>query len=198
MPRKYIKKADRVAKAAVEDAEVVKDFPAPVVDSPRVDGPERPSAGSGACWQRTREFLDGFGEDPMIEVIEAGATLSELANDLGVTNTALRGWIDAKESRRIKFNRARAISAEAKEVEAYTVLHELTAASTNAEVARAKELANQCRWQAQMRDPDRYGEKRQLTVKHEVAQLSDAELQAETQRLLAAMANAEKPVGAVH
>jgi hypothetical protein len=35
-------------------------------------------------------------------------------------------------------------------------------------------------------------------VKHEVAQLSDAELQAETQRLLAAMANAEKPEGVVH
>lgn len=168
----------RKKRPQVEEAEVVKEFPAPAEASPK-----REYWGKG----KAHEFLERFGEDSMIESVCAGSTISELASDLGVPVKALSDWIGSKESRRHRFLWARAVSAEAKEIEAYRHLDTLPPTATPAEVARAKELAAHCRWQATKRNPDTYGEKRQLTVKHDVGQLSDAELEAETRRLLEAV-----------
>lgn len=110
--------------------------------------------------QKTK--LDALGIDTVCERIEAGESVGAIADALGIPKRTMWDWIDADSARSARVRASREKSAEAEDDKAEAVLAGLTAASTPAEVARARELASHYRWRASKRNPKTYGDKLDL------------------------------------
>jgi hypothetical protein len=113
-----------------------------------------------------RMRLDAMGTDGLIERIVAGQALRDIARDCGAHLYSMQVWIAGEPERKARYDAAMKLSADWHAEQATAVIEALGAGATKADVARARELAQQHRWLAKMRDQSRYGDK--LAVDHNV------------------------------
>lgn len=131
--------------------------------------------------QKTK--LDAIGIDSVCERIEAGESVGAIADSLGIPKRTMWDWVDADGARSARVRASREKSAEAEDDKAEAVLAGLTAASTPAEVARARELASHYRWRASKRNPKTYGDKLDLNHSGKI-EMTDDQVEARLALLL--------------
>lgn len=103
-----------------------------------------------------RAKLDKIGVEEIVEMIgEDGASLRGIANQVGVSATALLNWIAADPERSARVREARAEMAKVWDEKAEDLLRQ---AEDEFELKKAKELAHHYRWRARATAPKDYGD----------------------------------------
>jgi transposase-like protein len=97
----------------------------------------------------------GLTEDQVLQRIEAGESINQIAATLGVNRSNLWRWLEADSQRSARAKSSRMISAQAWEEKAEDVLKD---ADNPFALAKARELAHHYRWRASKISPA-YGEK---------------------------------------
>lgn len=117
----------------------------------------------------------GTSEDEVIERLESGSTLAQIAASCGKNRSMLTRWLQADTQRSARSVRARQLGAAAHEERADD---EIRGAQDAFELAKAKELAHHYRWRASKLSPREYGDKLDLTVENKgtAKELTDDEL----------------------
>lgn len=128
--------------------------------------------------------IDEFGLDRILDLIEEGMFLSDVAREIGVDRRRLYHWIEADADRKAAVEAARLESGHADARRAEHVLKALRADSTPSEVARARELAQQYRWAAKMRNRKVYGDQQVVEHVDTVAEMSDEAIRSQLEQLL--------------
>jgi transposase-like protein len=124
-----------------------------------------------------REKIEAVGIDAIEVKIEGGASISQVAREIGVGFGTLYEWLHADSDRSARVRAAVVRGAEADDDKA---LDALTAAERDpVEMTRAREIAQHYRWRAKIKNPDRYGEKSKIEVTHRYADMDDSDLDAE-------------------
>jgi hypothetical protein len=98
----------------------------------------------------------GVPETELLDRIEGGEMLGEIARSLGVNTASLLRWFAADAQRLARAREARASSAIAYDERAERVLLD---AKTPLDLARARELAHHYRWRSSKIAPKAYGDK---------------------------------------
>ncbi len=106
-----------------------------------------------------RMRLDAMGTEGLIERVVRGDRLRDIAADCGAHLYSMQVWIAADPDRKARFDVAMKISADWHADEATAIIAALPRDATKADVAKARELAQQHRWLAKMRDKERYSER---------------------------------------
>ena len=106
----------------------------------------------------TSEFR-GVVEDDILERIESGESIAQLAAEFGCNRSVLWRWIEADEQRSARALICRTKAAAAWDEKAETGLEK---AEDPFSLARAKELAHHYRWRASKIAPKVYGDKLDL------------------------------------
>lgn len=101
----------------------------------------------------------GQSEEQILQRIEDGESISEIAQTFGVNRSTLWRWLEAEPQRSARAKLSRIISAEAYDEKAIEVIE---MASDPFELARGKELAHHYRWRASKIDPRGYGDRQQI------------------------------------
>lgn len=104
----------------------------------------------------------GLSEEDVIQDIENGKTLSQIADECGKNRSMLSRWLGADEQRSVRAREARELSAQAHEERAED---EIRAAGDPFALSKAKELAHHYRWRASKIAPKQYGDKLETTHK---------------------------------
>ena len=128
--------------------------------------------------------IDAFGLDRILDLIEEGMFLTEIAKEIGVGRRRLHHWISADADRKAAVDEARMESAHADARRAEDVLKALGPDSTPSEVARARELAQQYRWAAKVRNRRVYGDQQVIEHVDTVAEMSDEAISSQIEQLL--------------
>lgn len=133
-----------------------------------------------------QDKIAAMGLEAIIEELEQGASVSQIAKNLGVGIGRLHEWLH-KPERSARVVSAMQAGAEAYEARAVDILEEARQeirddpGISGSIVALARERAQAAWRQASVRDPRRYSDKRTLDVavthKHDVRELSTAELE---------------------
>lgn len=97
----------------------------------------------------------GQTEDDILQRIEAGESINQIAATLGVNRSTLWRWLEQDVQRSARAKSSRTISAQAWEEKAEDVIKD---AADPFSLAKAKELAHHYRWRASKISPA-YGEK---------------------------------------
>ena len=137
------------------------------------------------------DLIEAFGFERILDLIEDGETRRDIAAMIGVSRRVFGRWIDADEDRRRAVTQAFEDSAATDDAKALQVLLDLPPNATAGQIAQARELASHYRWRAKIRNQKVYGEKQEVTVVKPASALSDADLDAEIQRLLSKASPAE-------
>lgn len=140
----------------------------------------KPSAKKG----EQRSKLELLGIDGLCERIEKGESVGQIADSLGMHRTSAWEWIKADDQRSARVRASLEASASEYDDQAEKVLKDLVAASTPAEVARARELASHYRWRASKRNPKAYGDKLDLNHSGKV-EMTDEQVQTRLTLLIA-------------
>lgn len=133
------------------------------------------------------------GIDALEEAMRNDVSIAQYAKRIGVSVGVLFEWMNKTPERSARAKAARIFSSQTADDLALKVLDDLKPDSTQAEVARAREMASHYRWRARVRNPAEYGDKIEATVIREVSKLSDDELEAEAAALLARMGKSPEP-----
>ena len=107
--------------------------------------------------------------------------LAKIAEKWGCTRLQVQRWIDLDDDRRARVEIARQNAADVCDRKAEQVLLDLRSDATAGDIARARELASHYRWQARVRNPQRYGDHKTVGVtisSMPAEQMSNAELYA--------------------
>lgn len=117
--------------------------------------------------------------DELINLIDSGKFLIEIAREWRVDNGDLNRWIAADNQRSASARLARKNQAIFWDYQAEQVLKNLPADGTPAQIVRARELASHYRWRAKCFNPGDYGDHVQVTHddNREARELTTAELQ---------------------
>lgn len=119
----------------------------------------------------------GLTEADILERIEGGDSIREIAQSLGCSRPLLSGWLTSDPDRSARSVRARQLAAAAWDERAE---QEIEDAADPFELAKAKEKAHHYRWRASKIAPKVYGDKTVIEggenpVKHDhTLSLSDA------------------------
>lgn len=149
------------------------------------------SPGADSDKKTSAQKIEEFGFERILDLIEDGETQRDIAGMIGVDRRQFRTWIDRDEDRRRLVQAAIEESAAHDDAAALQVLKDIPVLATPGDIARARELASHYRWRAKIRNQRVYGEKQEVTVVTPASALSDADLEAELQRLLAKVNQAE-------
>lgn len=109
--------------------------------------------------------LDAVGLDRVCELISAGRSLVQTAQELGVGLSRLQEWFGADPARAARVREAQAQSAAYWDHKAEQVLQEATDKDS---LAKARELSQLYRWRAKIYKPAQYGDKVQVDSTVEV------------------------------
>lgn len=105
---------------------------------------------------QARERLDAYGIDALCEAVCSAASLTGIANELGVSIGALLNWIDAEDERSARVREARASMAKVWDEKAED---EIRWAKDEFNLKKARELAQHYRWRASKIAPRDYGDR---------------------------------------
>lgn len=101
-------------------------------------------------------------------MLMAGATMTQIAEKHGVGLSTLNFWL-AQMPEEYREIRKQWLDAKLSDSEA-----KMQTASDPFQLAKGRELARMAMWYAERRDPERYADKRELTVKNDEPQTPDA------------------------
>ena len=113
-------------------------------------------------------LCEAFGEDAMLDRIEAGAWPHEIASAIGISPRAFGRWVAADPARQARFSEAWKDSAASCDRQAEEAILALPANATQAQVQQMRELVQHKRWQAKMRNRMVYGDQATITVREDV------------------------------
>ena len=116
--------------------------------------------------KHAKEALDALGIDGLCDLIEDGESYRGIAKAMGFTKASLRNWLAADPVRSARALESRRISADDCDEAAYAAIEAIGDDATLATVTRQRELASHLRWRARCRDPRRYAEKLDASIKH--------------------------------
>lgn len=179
------------------------DAAAPAAASPAPAAPPRkrrpPNGCAGTDVKSAKMILDELGIDAILDKIEAGQPVLKIAAELGITRRRLNEWVDETDEKRSAVRAARIEASHAYALKAEEVLTSLASDSTQADIAKARELASHYRWMAKAISPADYGDRQTIEVKTpEVADMTDEEIDREVAKKAAALARAGlMPAGTV-
>jgi hypothetical protein len=143
-----------------------------------------------------KSMLDDLGLEPILEGIEAGKFISTIAEGLGIERRTLNRWIDETDERRNAVKTARIEAGHAYALKAQDALLALTSDATQADIAKARELASHFRWMASRMNRAEYGDQQVIELRTSVADLTDEELDREIARKAGILSGA-LPAGTV-
>lgn len=103
--------------------------------------------------------LDALGIEVICQRIECGESQAEIAASLGMPPSVLNQWLHASDERSARTREAMQASAEGWLDRG---LAALVLASTSEEVHRARAIEQHCARRAAIRNPARYGDRRQV------------------------------------
>ena len=139
--------------------------------------PEKPR--EETKWQQWTSAPEA-GIDELCDMIEAGNTLTAIAQDVGIHVANLSRWIAADPQRSARAREARIAAASSYDDQALAAIRN---ASDQFALAKAKEEAHHLRWKASKADPRKYGDKLDVTQETTIRTLPDDALDAEIRRL---------------
>lgn len=119
--------------------------------------PETPSTGH---YGEGEALLDLTGIDWICDRIADGTTRRDVCAEIGVERSTLRRWLALDPARQRQFDAALKEAAAAFEEMAD---EEIANASDPFELAKAKERGYHWRWRASKANPQRYGDKTEIT-----------------------------------
>lgn len=130
-----------------------------------------------------RNAIEALGENAILERIQSGVSMTEIANELGCNVGSLSRWLHADPQRSA---RATSVMTESAESWLDRGLQALTeAASDNAEIQRARAIEQHCARRAAVRNP-LYRDKVDVSLSQrkpgDYSGMSDAELEALAQQ----------------
>jgi hypothetical protein len=160
---------------------------APVKKAPvRLDRNGQPSA---------KSILDAYGLEPILEAIEAGKWLAQIAQDIGIPKRRLHEWIGETDERANAVKLSRSEASHAFTEKAERVLVDLPDDATNAQITKARELKSHYHWMAERMNRNVYGTQTVVELRTAASDLSDAQLEAEIATKMAAAAVGGAPLG---
>ena len=127
--------------------------------------------------------MDALGIDALCERIEKGESVGQIADALSMPRRTVWNWINADVARAVRARESLRKSAFDYDDKAEEVLKSLKPEASQAEIARARELAQHYRWRASKRNPKDFGDKLDLNHGGEV-KLTDDQLNARLALLL--------------
>jgi transposase-like protein len=142
-----------------------------------------------------KSILDAHGLEPILEAIESGKWLSQIAQEIGVPKRRLHEWIGETDERANAVKASRMEAGHAFTLKAERVLLDLEKDATNAEVQKARELKSHYHWMAERMNRNAYGTQTVVEIRTDASDLSDAQLEAEIATKLAAAAVGGAPLG---
>lgn len=128
------------------------------------------------------DAIKRLGIDGLVDYIEDGWDLREIARELRVQEKSIRRWIAADPERSARAKEARVRASQAWEEHAARLIRE---AKDPFELAKAKELAHHMRWRASRIDPARYGDRVEVDARVGIANLSEQAINDRLARLIA-------------
>jgi hypothetical protein len=108
---------------------------------------------------KARNALDALGIEAVCAAIADKQTLTQIAEDAGVSIGSLSAWLDADPERSARAREVRRAMARVWDEAAES---ELRQAGDPFELSRAKELAQHFRWRAKAAAPKEYGDRTTL------------------------------------
>lgn len=134
-------------------------------------------------------LLDAVGIEEVLNRVEEGENLSQIARSIGISRRKIGQWIK-DQGAWDQCNEARKAAAESYGDQALAVLEGLDPKTlTKAELARAREIAQHKRWLASAVDPDTYGQRQKLDVEVSTNDMTDEQLAAKRKALEEKLAN---------
>jgi hypothetical protein len=106
--------------------------------------------------------------DELCELIMRGKMLTEIADEWGLSCTAMLNWIASEDDRSARAREARSMAGHSWDRMAVRELSDLPPEATPAQIARARELASHYRWRASKISPP-YVDKTHTTVEATVS-----------------------------
>lgn len=132
-----------------------------------------PAAAKAKSPRPPRSRLDELGIDGLCKRLQAGESVTAIAQDLQIGKTTLLEWIALDPDRSARAREARSAAAAMYDEMAEQGLLE---AADPFELAKAKERAHHLRWRASKVNPNSYGDKVQVAATVDQHTLSDEQL----------------------
>ncbi|MCX7689087.1 MAG: hypothetical protein N2045_14075 [Fimbriimonadales bacterium] len=124
--------------------------------------------------------LREFGIEAICGMIAGGATMRDIAAELGVEVASLSTFLARPENRQM----VRAARQAAADVLADSMLSKIESARDPFDLAKVKEYAHHVRWLARAYAPEKYGEHVNVNTETDMRSIPDAVLLARIQKLL--------------
>lgn len=125
------------------------------------------------------QTLDALGIEAILDMIEEGKWLKQIATAIGVNRRRLHEWINEDATRRQAVATARVEAAHTFTMKAEQVLLDLEADATAATIAKARELRSHYHWMASRMNPKDYGDRQTVEILTPADKLSDEEIEKE-------------------
>lgn len=110
----------------------------------------------------TQAYLNEIGIEIICDMIKDDMSYRDIAQELGLSKTALIDWLDGDSDRTTRARLALRFAAAEAAQKGENVLLELDEDASPAMIVRARELAQHYRWKAKVRNPQEYGDKQQI------------------------------------